>query len=77
MPWLPEFVTAVELARRQTREAGEADPVGLYVTALNRGDADRRRASPSTSAVRTACSPRSASTTTSNHPPTPEADPAM
>jgi len=39
MPWLPEFVTAVELARRQAREAGEADPVGQYVTALNRGDA--------------------------------------
>jgi len=39
MPWLPEFVTAVELARRQAREAGEADPVGQYVTALDRGDA--------------------------------------
>jgi hypothetical protein len=38
MPWLPEFVSAVELARRQTRAAGQADPVGQYVTALNKGD---------------------------------------
>ena len=38
MPWLPEFVSAVELARRQTRTAGQADPVGQYFTALNQGD---------------------------------------
>jgi limonene-1,2-epoxide hydrolase len=40
MPWLPDFVSAVELARRQTRAAGQADPVGQYVKALNAGDAD-------------------------------------
>ncbi len=38
MPWFPEFVSAVELARRQTRAAGRADPVGQYVAALNKGD---------------------------------------
>ena len=38
MPWFPEFASAVELARRQTRTAGRADPVGQYVTALNTGD---------------------------------------
>ena len=38
MPWLPEFVSAVELARLQTRAAGQADPVGRYFTALNQGD---------------------------------------
>jgi SnoaL-like domain len=39
MPWFPDFVSAVELARRQTRDAGHADPVGQYLTALNTGDA--------------------------------------
>ena len=39
MPWFPDFVSAVELARRQTRAAGQADPVGQYFAALNRGDA--------------------------------------
>src|SRR5947207_7270180 len=39
MPWFPDFVSAVELARRQTRAAGQADPVGQYFTALNTGDA--------------------------------------
>ena len=39
MPWFPEFVSAVELARQQTRAAGQADPVGQYITALNEGDA--------------------------------------
>jgi hypothetical protein len=39
MPWFPDFVGAVEMARRQTRAAGQADPVGQYVSALNRGDA--------------------------------------
>jgi ketosteroid isomerase-like protein len=38
MPWFPDFVSAVELARGQTRAAGLADPVGQYFTALNRGD---------------------------------------
>jgi ketosteroid isomerase-like protein len=38
MPWFPDFVGAVELARRQTRAAGRADPVGQYFTALNDGD---------------------------------------
>ena len=38
MPWLPDFVNAVELARRQTRAAGQADPVGQYFAALNQGD---------------------------------------
>ncbi len=39
MPWFPEFYSAVELARRQTRTAGLADPVGEYFSALNNGDA--------------------------------------
>ena len=39
MPWFPEFASAVELARLQTRAAGQADPVGQYFTALNEGDA--------------------------------------
>jgi limonene-1,2-epoxide hydrolase len=38
MPWFPDFYSAVELARKQTRSAGLADPVGQYVTALNNGD---------------------------------------
>ena len=38
MPWFPDFYSAVELARRQTRAAGLADPVGQYFTALNKGD---------------------------------------
>ena len=37
--WFPEFVSAVELTRRQTRAAGLADPVGEYFTALNEGHA--------------------------------------
>ena len=39
MPWFPEFYSAVELARRQTRSAGLADPVGEYFSALNSGNA--------------------------------------
>jgi hypothetical protein len=39
MPWFPDFVAAVELARRQTRSAGQADPVAQYFTALDKGDA--------------------------------------
>jgi hypothetical protein len=38
MPWFPDFVSAVQLARRRTRAAGLADPVGQYFTALNKGD---------------------------------------
>ena len=38
MPWFPEFTTAVEQARRQTRAAGQADPVAQYLEALTRGD---------------------------------------
>jgi hypothetical protein len=33
MPWFPDFANAVELVRRQTRAAGQADPVGQYLTA--------------------------------------------
>jgi hypothetical protein len=39
MPWFPDFVSAVELARQQTRAAGRADPVAQYFAALNKGDA--------------------------------------
>jgi hypothetical protein len=39
MPWFPDFVNAAELARKQTRAAGQADPVGQYVAALDRGEA--------------------------------------
>jgi ketosteroid isomerase-like protein len=39
MPWFPDFASAVELVRRQTRAAGQADPVGQYFKALNEGDA--------------------------------------
>ena len=39
MPWFPDFVAAAELARRETRAAGRADPVAQYLTALDRGDA--------------------------------------
>lgn len=38
MPWFPEFFSAVELARKQTRVAGLHDPVGQYFSALERGD---------------------------------------
>jgi hypothetical protein len=37
MPWFPDFVSAVELARLETRDAGRADPVAQYVHALNDG----------------------------------------
>jgi len=37
MPWFPDFVSAVELARRQTRVAGHADPVAQYFSALQSG----------------------------------------
>ena len=38
MPWFPEFASAASLARQQTRAAGQADPVGQYLAALNEGD---------------------------------------
>jgi hypothetical protein len=38
MPWFPDFVSAVELARSQARAAGQADPVAQYLTALSQGD---------------------------------------
>jgi ketosteroid isomerase-like protein len=38
MPWFPDFANAVELARRQTRTAGQADPVRQYFAALDKGD---------------------------------------
>ena len=39
MPWFPDFVAAAELARREIRAAGQADPVAQYLTALTSGDA--------------------------------------
>ena len=39
MPWFFEFAGAAELARSQTRAAGQADPVGQYLAALSKGDA--------------------------------------
>jgi ketosteroid isomerase-like protein len=38
MPWFPDFVSAVELARRESRATGHADPVGQYFAALEQGD---------------------------------------
>jgi ketosteroid isomerase-like protein len=38
MPWFPDFTAAVESARRDTRSAGQADPVTQYFAALNDGD---------------------------------------
>jgi ketosteroid isomerase-like protein len=38
MPWFPDFISAAELARRQIRATGQADPVAQYITALNNGD---------------------------------------
>jgi ketosteroid isomerase-like protein len=38
MPWFPDFANAMELARAQTRAAGQADPVRQYFSALNSGD---------------------------------------
>jgi hypothetical protein len=41
MPWFPDFVNAVALVRRQTSDAGHADPVAQYLAALSTGDAGR------------------------------------
>ncbi len=38
MPWFPDYIGAVELARRETRAAGQADPVAQYLNALHEGD---------------------------------------
>jgi SnoaL-like domain len=38
MPWFPDFANAMELARAQTRAAGQADPVRKYISVLNSGD---------------------------------------
>jgi hypothetical protein len=38
MPWFPEFISAAELVRKQARDAGRADPVAQYLTALNKAD---------------------------------------
>ena len=38
MPWFPDFVGAVELARRDTQLAGRGDPVAQYLRALEQGD---------------------------------------
>lgn len=38
MPWLPEYVSAIEMVRRQTRVAGKADPITQYIASLSRGD---------------------------------------
>ena len=37
MPWFPDFVSAVELARSELRAAGRSDPVAQYVHALSDG----------------------------------------
>jgi hypothetical protein len=37
MPWFPDFANAIELARREARAAGQADPVAQYLSALNGG----------------------------------------
>jgi hypothetical protein len=39
MPWFPDFVAAAEMARREIQDAGRSDPVGQYLSALDRGDA--------------------------------------
>jgi SnoaL-like domain len=38
MPWFPDFASAIELARREARAEGQADPVGRYFAALNASD---------------------------------------
>ena len=38
MPWLPDFANAVELARRDTRATGRAEPVVQYLKALREAD---------------------------------------
>lgn len=38
MPWFPDYIGAVELARRRTQAAGQADPVAQYLKALHSRD---------------------------------------
>jgi hypothetical protein len=38
MPWFPDFASAVELARRQTRATALADPAAEYLHALNENE---------------------------------------
>ncbi len=38
MPWFPDFLSAAELARREKRATGQADPVAEYLTALSTRD---------------------------------------
>jgi limonene-1,2-epoxide hydrolase len=38
MPWVPDFVSAAESARMQTRASARADPGAQYLHALNSGD---------------------------------------
>jgi limonene-1,2-epoxide hydrolase len=38
MPWFPDFVSAVELARRQEQATGRSDPVEQYFHALQSGE---------------------------------------
>ena len=38
MPWFPDFANAAELARREDRATGQADPIVPYFRALNEGD---------------------------------------
>jgi SnoaL-like domain len=39
MPWVPDFVSAVELARQQTRATAQSDPVTEYFSVLQSGSA--------------------------------------
>jgi ketosteroid isomerase-like protein len=38
MPWFPDFVSAVEMARRDTQVGGRPDPVAQYLRALEEGN---------------------------------------
>ena len=39
MPCFPDFASEAEMARRETRAAGQADPVAQYLAALDKSDA--------------------------------------
>jgi hypothetical protein len=38
MPWFPDFVAAVEVARQEAHAVGSADPAGQYLRAIEEGD---------------------------------------
>jgi hypothetical protein len=38
MPWFPDFAAATELARRDSRSVGRADPVTQYLHAIEEGE---------------------------------------